>query len=267
MIKNRRIICAGGAGSIGSELVRQLAPNNKIFILDNDESRSFSLSEELKSKGYWVECRVGDITNRETVEDLFTDFRPEIVFNAAARKHVSPMEHYPEEAVRVNVLGNYNLLREAQKNECLLKYIYISTDKAVNPKTVMGATKLLGEIMTRNAGGIAVRFGNVLGSRGSLTEIWQKQHDNGEPLTVTDPQMTRYMMTIEDAVKLVIEASEKGKGGEVFILEMGNKVNILELAKQIVITGKRPGEQITEEIMSEEERLKAKREGEFYVIS
>jgi FlaA1/EpsC-like NDP-sugar epimerase len=274
MHKNKRILVAGGAGSIGSELVRQLAPHNKIFVIDSNESDTFDLTEELSQEGYWVKPRIGDIRNKETVSDLFADFKPQIVFQAAAYKHVSPMEMYPEEAISTNINGTYNLLHEAKRYECLEKFVFISTDKAVQSNSVMGATKRVGEIMVKNQGGIAVRFGNVMGSRGSLLNIWQRQMDSGKPLTVTDARMERYMMTITEAIRLVIEASEKGKGGEIFILDMGKPVNIKDLAIEILkkagkdpkikIIGVRPGETMGERLWLEEE--KPKKIGKFYVI-
>jgi len=276
MHKNKRILVAGGAGSIGSELVRQLAPHNKIFVFDQNESDCFDLTEELSQEGYWVKPRIGDIRNKETVADLFADFKPQIVFQAAAYKHVSPMEMYPEEAISTNINGTYNLLHEAKRYECLEKFVFISTDKAVQSNSVMGATKRVGEIMVKNQGGIAVRFGNVMGSRGSLLNIWQRQMDSGKPLTVTDARMERYMMTIPEAVSLVIKASIIGEAGSIYILDMGEPVNIKDLAleilgkagkpKKINIIGVRPGETLTEVLMTEEERNTAKKVKNFWVL-
>jgi len=275
-MKNKRILITGGGGSIGSELVRQLCINNKIFILDNNETATFDLTEELKQKGYWVNCRVGDIRNKDTVFDVFSDFKPQIVFHVAAYKHVSPMEHYPEEAVETNILGTQNILREAYRWECLEKFVFISTDKAINSNSIMGATKRVGEIMVRNKKGIVVRFGNVLGSRGSVIPIWQKQIEEGNMLTVTHPKMERYMMTIPDAVELVIKATEEGQGGEIFILDMGEPVNILNLATDIIkrtgkdidikMIGVRPGEVLTERLMTLEEEKIAVKKDKFFVI-
>lgn len=272
MIKNKRILITGGAGSIGSELVRQLAINNKIFILDNNETATFDLSEELTQKGYWVKPRIGDVRDRETVRDLFEDFKPQYIFHAAAYKHVSPMEMYPKEAIDTNVYGTLNVLTEAYRWECLEKFIYISTDKVVHANSVMGATKKLGEIMVKNKGGIAVRFGNVMGSRGSVIPIWQKQFDEGKPLTITDPAMERYMMSIPQAVSLVIKAAQDGGGGEIFILDMGKPINILELARKIIgdgkieIIGMRPGETMDEKLMSEDEERRAIKKDNYYII-
>jgi FlaA1/EpsC-like NDP-sugar epimerase len=273
MPKNKRILIAGGAGSIGSELVRQLCKDNKVFVLDISEN-AYGLSQELSQQGYWVKPRIGDIRNKDTIQDLFEDFKPQIVINAGAYKEVPPLEIYPKEAIDTNVYGNYNLLHEAQRWECLEKFIFISTDKVVSSNSIMGATKRLSEIMTKNAGFTVVRFGNVMGSRGSLIPIWQKQSDNGLPLTITDSRMERYFMTIPEACELVVKAIEDTKGGEIYIMKMGKKYNILELAKEIVkktgqeikTIGMRPGETLTEELMFEEEKLKAEEKGNFWVI-
>lgn len=276
MIKNKRILCAGGAGSIGSEIVRQLAPKNKIFILDIDETSTFDLAEELRKEGFWVYYRVGDITDKDTVRDVFSDFKPQIVFNAAARKHVTPNEIYPEEAIQTNVIGTYNLIKEAKNWECFEKFVFISTDKAVQSSSIMGATKRLGEIMVKNQGKgfVVVRFGNVMGSRGSVIPIWQKQIYKGQAITVTDKEMERFFMTIEDAISLVIGAAEMGNGGEIIILDMGEPIKVLELAKNIIkgtdiqidIIGSRPGEVLKEKLMFDEELKVAKKIGKYFVI-
>lgn len=278
MIKGKRILVTGGAGSIGSELVRQLAPNNKIFILDQNETATFDLREELKNEGYWVHSRTGDIRDKDVVQDVFEDFKPEIVFHAAALKHVTPNEEYPIEAINTNILGTYNVMAEAKKWECLEKFVFISTDKVIHSNSIMGATKRVGEIMIKNQGKgfVGVRFGNVLGSRGSVIPIWQKQLEKKQDLTVTDPDMTRYFMTIPQAVNLVIEAAEIGQGGEVLILDMGKQVNVLALARDIIstsgipvdvrIVGKRPGETLDERLMTEEEERRAIKKGNFYII-
>lgn len=275
MIKNKRILVTGGAGSIGSELVRQLAPLNKIFILDQNETGAFDLREELKQDGHWVHSRTGDIRDKEVVRDVFEDFKPQYVFHAAALKHVTPNHEYPEEAIKTNALGTYNVMAEAKRWECLEKFVFISTDKVVNAHSIMGATKLLGEIMVRNQGKgfIAVRFGNVMGSRGSVIPLWQKQIREGKPLTVTDKRMTRFMMSIPEAVNLVIQASNLGKGGECFILNMGEQVNILDLAEKILnkkgkikMIGIRPGETLDEKLMTIEEEKLSIKIGNFYVL-
>lgn len=275
-MKNKRILITGAAGSIGSELVRQLAPGNKLFLIDINETDLYDLVEEKKQEGFWVHGRVGDITNKDTLADIFSDFKPQAIYHAAARKHVTPSEWYPREVVETNIIGTLNLIEYAKKYECMEKFVFISTDKAVQSSSIMGATKRVSEIIVRNQGKgfVAVRFGNVLGSRGSVIPLWQKAIDQGKKVKVTDERMTRYMMTIEEAVDLVIQAGNQGKGGEIFILPMGEPVNVLALAKQIVkgtkseieIIGARPGEQLKETLMFAEEEAIAKQVGKFLVI-
>lgn len=267
----------GGAGSIGSELVRQLVKDNKVYVLDSNESGLFELIDSI-GKGPWVHGRVGDIRDYRTVHDVFDDFKPQIVFNCAAYKHVPLMEYTPLEAINTNVLGHYNLIHVAKTWECLEKFVYVSTDKAVNSKSIMGATKRLGEILTINSGKgfIVTRFGNVLGSRGSLLGIWQRQIDRGEKLTVTNEFMERYMMTIPEAVSLVVKAADEGIGGEIFVMDMGKKVNIMELAFEILdkagkkpevdIIGLREGETLSEELMTTEESSRAIKSNGWWII-
>lgn len=273
-LRDKRCVVFGGAGSIGSELVRQLSEHNKVYVVDINESGIFDLTDSL---GENVWGRVGDIRDAKTVHDVFEDFRPQYVFNCAAYKHVPLMEYTPLEAIQTNVVGHYNLIHSAKTHrETVEKFVFVSTDKVVSSHSVMGATKRLGEIITLNQGDgyIAVRFGNVMNSRGSLMQIWQRQHDKGEPLTVTDERMERYMMTIPEAVSLIIEAATQGSGGEVFVMDMGKKVNIMDLALAIIkdgggtvkVTGLRPGETLTEELMTEEEENRAIKKGNFWVI-
>lgn len=278
MIKGKRILVCGGAGSIGSELVRQLSLKNKVFILDQNETATFDLREELKKQGRWVHSRTGDIRDQNVLADVFEDFKPQYVFQAAALKHVTPNEEYPLEAIQTNILGTYNVMAEAKRWECLEKFIFISTDKVVNAHCVMGITKLCAESIIRRGGSkfVAVRFGNVMGSRGSVIPIWQKQIDAGKNLTITDERMTRYMMTIPEAVNLVIEAGERGKNGEVWILDMGKQINILELATEILkrggskqgldIVGMREGETLDEKLMTLEEEKRAEKIDNFWII-
>lgn len=273
MIKNKRILVTGCAGSIGSELARQLSKHNKVFGIDINESGLFDIQQETKIFG-----RVGDIKDKETIHDIFSDFKPQLVFHAAAYKHVPLMEAYPIEAINTNIVGTYNLINEAKKWECLEKFVFISSDKAVQSCSIMGATKRMGEIMIKNQGKgfMAVRFGNVLGSRGSVIPIWQKQIQDGKPITVTDDKATRYFMTIEEACGLVVKAAEVGNGGEIIILDMGKPIKIIDLAKNIIeatrkdipieITGLRPGEFLTESLMFEEEKSRAIKNGNFFII-
>lgn len=276
MIQNKRILITGAAGSIGSELVRQLAPNNELYGVDINETDIFDLYEELKLADAPIRTRVGDIRNRETVEDIFENFQPEIVIHAAAYKHVTPMEHDPMEAVNTNIIGTNNLVRESKKRG-VEKFINISTDKVVNGECIMGLTKKISERIVHNAGYVSVRFGNVLGSRGSLIPIFQKQLDQGKPLTITDERMERYFMTIPDACALVIKAIEIGNPGDKIVLDMGEKRNVLQVAKEILgkmnkpdypikMIGARPGEALSEQLMTPEEEQKATKQNGFYII-
>ena len=273
MIKGKRIIITGVAGSIGSELARQLSKENKIFGIDISESGFFDIQQETGIFG-----RIGDIKDEKTCFDIFSDFKPQIVFHAAAYKHVPLMEKYPIEAIQTNILGTWNVIKEAKNWECLEKFVFISSDKAVQSNSIMGATKRMGEIMVKNQGNgfIVVRFGNVLGSRGSIIPIWEKQINNGEAITITHPEMKRYFMSVEEAINLVIEAGEKGNGGEIFILDMGEPIKILDLAKQIIKNsgknlsikeiGIRDGELLDEKLMFEEEKSRAIKKGRFFII-
>ena len=266
-----KITVFGGAGSIGSELVRQLVKNNEVLIFDIDETRCYDLYEQLAQKEYKISYRIGDVRNQDVVRAEIEHFQPDIIFHCAAYKHVSPMDKFPKEAVNTNIIGTLNILAAKHKNT---KFINISTDKVINANCVMGATKKVAEIIVKNAGGISVRFGNVMGSRGSVIPIWQDQINRGEPLTITDPRMERYMMTIPQACELLIEACQKGKGGQIWVMDMGEKINILELAKKIVgnrnikikTIGIRPGETLDERLMTEEEQKVAVKKGNFWII-
>lgn len=271
-MKDERILITGAAGSIGSELARQLAEtDNDVVGLDNNEAGLFELTEELG-----IQSRVGDIRDMDTINQIFTAVEPDTIYHAAAYKHVVPMEKFPIEAVNTNIYGTHNLLR-ASVDRGLRRFVYISTDKVVNCDSVMGATKKIGEAMTKEFGGIVVRFGNVLGSRGSVIPIWQRQIDEGQKITLTTKDMTRYFMTIEEACELVLMAGQVGELGKTYIMDMGEPVKIIDLAKQILkksgrdeddieIIGKRPGETVEEKLMTEAERKLAKREGRFWVI-
>jgi FlaA1/EpsC-like NDP-sugar epimerase len=276
MIEGKRIFITGSAGSVGSELYAQLATKNTVLGLDINETGLFDLHEEYRLKGFDVHYRLGDVRNRETVRDAVSGFHPDIIFHAAALKHVTPNEVFPEEAVETNVKGTLNVVDAARRNG-VPRLVYISTDKAINSWSVMGVTKKLGELITKNAGYTAVRFGNVLGSRGSVVPIWQRQLSTGEPLTVTDERMERYFMSIEEACELLIKAAEIGEGGEVMIMEMGALTNVLQMAKdilgkagkspdQIKMIGVRPGETLKEELMTPEELARATKIDGFWVI-
>lgn len=251
----RSVMITGAAGSIGAELARQVvaAGARRLILLDVDESGLFDLNAELKTlpaaELVHVELVVADITRPERIDQVMADTRPAVVFHAAAYKHVPLMEAHPEEAMLVNVLGTLNVFLSAEQSGCE-RVVFVSTDKAVAPANVMGATKRLGELLVRAfAGGrtmyCAVRFGNVLGSRGSVVPTFLRQIHLGGPLTITHPAMRRYFMTIPEAVNLIIVASNQAIGGEIFILDMGEPVSILDLARKMIrLHGLRPGHDI-----------------------
>ncbi|MCD6419500.1 MAG: polysaccharide biosynthesis protein [Synergistetes bacterium] len=276
-ITGRRVLVTGAAGSIGSEIIRQvcLLSPKEIVLFDVDETELYELELDIGIMGIESEkitAVVGDIVDFGKLSRTFEKYRPEVVFHAAAYKHVPMMEYYPEEAVRVNILGTYNLCK-VSVNYDVEKFVLISTDKAVNPTSVMGATKRVSEYigiafnMLGKTKFVAVRFGNVLGSRGSVIPIFLKQLKKGGPLTVTHPEVQRYFMTIPEAVALVLQAAAIGEGGEVMVLDMKDPVKIVSLAEElirlhglepykdidIVFTGLRPGEKMYEELLTAEE--------------
>jgi len=273
MIKDKRILITGNAGSIGSELTRQLVKDNKVFGIDINESGFFDIQQETGCFG-----RVGDVKDKATVFDIFSDFKPEVVIVAHAYKHVPLMEKYPIEAIQTNIIATWNVISEAKRWECLEKFVFISSDKAVSSQSIMGATKRMGEMLTKNQGKgfCAVRFGNVLSSRGSLINIWEKQIKQGKNITVTDKKMQRYFMTIQEACQLVIEAAEDSTGGEIYVLDMGKPINIHKLAEKLVkdmqvdnkieIIGIRDGETLNEGLMFEEESRRAIKKSKFFII-
>lgn len=255
LIQGRTVLVTGAAGSIGSELCRQVQKMSpeQLVILDKDENRMFYLNNELKNQGA-VEPFVMNIRNRSKLERIFRLFKPDVVFNAAAYKHVPCMEWSPEEAI-INNLESTVVLSEMAAEANVEKFIQISTDKAVHPTTIMGASKRLCELYILNymkrgrKGFVSVRFGNVIGSQGSVFTVFDKQIKEGKPLTVTHPDMERFFMSIEEACKLVMEAGALGKGGCVFVLDMGEPIKIMDLAKQmIILSGLVPGEDIPIEI-------------------
>lgn len=270
------ILVTGAAGSIGSGLVHQIAryQPKKIVLLDQAESPLYDLQFELNQHfpDLLFEIVIGDIANQERMRKLFQHFQPEIVFHAAAYKHVPMMELNPAEAIQTNVSGT-KILADLSMGMGVKKFIMISTDKAVNPTNVMGASKRIAEIYVQKMNEqqktqfITTRFGNVLGSNGSVIPLFQKQIENGGPVTVTDERITRYFMTIPEACQLVLEAATMGKGGEIFVFEMGKSVKIVDLAKKMIqlsglelgkdielaFTGLRPGEKLYEELLANEE--------------
>lgn len=275
-LDNKTILVLGAGGSIGSELVRQIFEfkPNKIVLFDHNESGVYDLHMELRARGASSNLLpfVGDIRDYDVVEWVFEKYKPDIAFNAAAYKHVPLMEHFPHEAVSTNVKGTLNLLKVSDKFP-LESFVFISTDKAVYPKGVMGTTKRIGELMALNKAKAVrgrfsvVRFGNVLGSRGSVVPLFLKQIERGGPVTVTHPEIERYFMTIPEASQLVLQAASTASGGEIFMLEMGERIKILDLARaviklagfepekdiQIKFVGLRPGEKLTEILMTEDE--------------
>jgi FlaA1/EpsC-like NDP-sugar epimerase len=273
-LKGKPILVTGAAGSIGSGLVRQIATfePESLILLDQAESPIYDLQNQLRDEfpNLNLEVVIGDIRSFERMENVFRTFKPHFVFHAAAYKHVPLMESNPSEAILTNVLGTRNLVDLAVKYK-VFKFVMVSTDKAVNPTNVMGASKRIAEIYAQNTKGdtkfITTRFGNVLGSNGSVIPLFQRQIDQGGPLTVTDERITRYFMTIPEACQLVLEAGSMGEGGEIFVFDMGESVKIIDLAKKMIklsgltlgkdieikITGLRPGEKLYEELLAKEE--------------
>jgi FlaA1/EpsC-like NDP-sugar epimerase len=271
MLRGRRVLVTGAGGSIGSEIVRQVAAFEpaSVVLVDHDETHLHDVIEKVGAGP--TSSALADIRDQARTFSLFARYRPEVVFHAAAHKHVPLLESHPEEAVMTNVIGTANVV-DAAVAAGVARFVFISTDKAVKPVSVMGASKWFGEQIVRSLGRngavfCAVRFGNVLGSRGSVIPTFLQQIARGGPVTVTDPAMQRYFMSIEEAVQLVLQAGALSTGGEVFTLEMGQPVNIHDLARRVVrlaglvperdiaikIVGTRPGERLVEEITDPEE--------------
>lgn len=277
-IQERRILITGAGGSIGSELVRQVCRFNpqELALLDVSEENLFKIEMESRQRYGFISLSsyLVDIKNRKNVDRVITTFCPEVIFHAAAYKHVPIQEMNPWEAVYNNILGTRNLIESASNNE-VDRFVLISTDKAVRPTNVMGATKRVAEILIQCMNGsshtisMAVRFGNVLWSSGSALPLFQKQISQGGPVTVTHPEMVRYFMSIPEAVQLVLQAGSMGTGGEVFILDMGEPIRIVDLARDLIrlngfeperdipiqYTGLRPGEKLYEELITEGEGI------------
>ena len=275
-VTGKVIMVTGAAGSIGSEMVRQLIkfkPKN-LILFDQAETPMYDIEMELKEQQncFNFEVVIGDVTDPIRVEKVFNKFKPEIIYHAAAYKHVPMMEGNPAEAIKTNVFGTRTIADFAVKYKAK-RFVMVSTDKAVNPTNVMGASKRIAEVYTQSLNGtsdtafITTRFGNVLGSNGSVIPRFRKQIAEGGPITVTHPQITRFFMTIPEACQLVLEAGAMGSGGEIFIFDMGKSVKIVDLAKkmiklsglqlgkdiQISFTGLRPGEKLYEELLADKE--------------
>ena len=278
-IEGKTILVTGGGGSIGSELCRQIAKANprQLIIFDIYENNAYAIQQELRRAlpDLNLVTLIGSVRNTNRINSVMEVYRPDIVFHAAAHKHVPLMEDSPNEAIKNNVLGTYKTA-VAAANHGVKKFVLISTDKAVNPTNIMGASKRLCEMVVQmmdrrseNTSFVAVRFGNVLGSNGSVIPLFKKQIEEGGPVTVTDKRIIRYFMTIPEAVSLVLQASYYAKGGEIFVLEMGEPVKIDDMARnlirlsgytpdvdiKIVYTGLRPGEKLYEELLMGEEGL------------
>lgn len=281
-ISNKICMVTGGGGSIGSELVRQIIKYSpkQIIILDIYENNAYEIQQELYmdyGKDINLVTLIASVRDYDKMNLIFKTYRPDIVFHAAAHKHVPLMETVPEEAVKNNILGTFNVATLAEYY-CVEKFVMISTDKAVNPTNVMGATKRCCEMIIQymaqnytNTDFITTRFGNVLGSNGSVIPLFRRQIETGKPVTVTHPEIIRYFMTIPEAVSLVLQAGSMAQGGEIFVLDMGAPVKIVTLAENLIrlygkvpykdveikFTGLRPGEKLYEELLMDEEGLKS----------
>lgn len=288
-LKSETILVTGGGGSIGSELCRQIASYGpkSLLIFDIYENNAYDLQNELLQKykdELDIKVLIGSIRDKKRLNYVFSQYKPEIVFHAAAHKHVPLMEFNPQEAVKNNVFGTLNLAECAHKYNCK-KFVLISTDKAVNPTSIMGATKRIAELIVQYMYSIsktkfsAVRFGNVLGSNGSVIPLFKKQIEYGGPITITHPEVTRYFMTIPEAVSLVIQSGAMMEGGEIFVLDMGEPVKIIDLAKSLITlsglkpdidieiecVGLRPGEKLYEELLISEDRVNITKNDKIFI--
>ncbi|MEG2121448.1 MAG: UDP-N-acetylglucosamine 4,6-dehydratase family protein, partial [Rikenellaceae bacterium] len=274
------VIVTGAAGSIGSEIARQVVDfkARKIILFDNAETPLYTINNELqiRAKGVEVIPFIGSVYDKAHLETCFAQYSPDAIFHAAAYKHVPMMEYFPTQAIKVNVLGTKNVADLAVKYN-VDKFVMVSTDKAVNPTNIMGATKRTAEMYVQSlfhyqkgehkTKFITTRFGNVLGSNGSVVPLFKKQIEEGGPVTITDPNIERYFMTIPEACSLVLQAGCMGNGGEIYVFDMGSPMKIMDLAKKMIklsglkigtdidikIVGLRPGEKITEELLSNKE--------------
>jgi len=287
-LAGQTVLVTGAGGSIGSEICRQITrfKPKSIVLLGHGENSIFEIEQELDRRhpGQHTVAVIADVRDEHRIGRVFEQYKPDVVFHAAAHKHVPLMEANPEEALTNNVFGTRNVARAADKHGSK-RFVMISTDKAVNPISVMGMSKRVAEMVVQAIGStsrtkfMAVRFGNVLGSRGSVVPMFRKQIAEGGPVTVTHPDMTRYFMTIPEAVQLVIQAGAMGHGGEVFVLDMGEPIKITRLAEEIirlsgmepgkdmeiVYTGVRPGEKLFEEILTTEEVATTTRHKKIFV--
>lgn len=287
-IKGNKVLVTGAGGSIGSELCRQISSLNprELILVDIYENNVYELQQELirKYENLDLKVLIASVRDKNRMEEIFINYQPEIVFHAAAHKHVPLMEDSPCEAIKNNVFGTLNVAELSAKHR-VKRFVLISTDKAVNPTNIMGATKRCCEmiVQTLNKSSetefVAVRFGNVLGSNGSVVPLFKKQIEEGGPVKVTHPEITRFFMTIPEAVSLVLEAGTMARGGEIFVLNMGEPVKILDLAKNLIslsglepdvdikieFTGLRPGEKLYEEILMDEEGLRETVKSQIYI--
>jgi len=287
-ISGKVVLIPGGGGSIGSEISRQVLKYGprELIIFDNYENNAYELQNEISGKypGVDLKLLIGSIRDRKRLENVFNEYRPDVVFHAAAHKHVPLMEESPSEAIMNNVFGTLNLAETADKYH-VERFVMLSTDKAVNPTNVMGATKRICEMIIQAMDArsktefVAVRFGNVLGSNGSVIPLFNKQIAEGGPVTVTDKNINRFFMTIPEAAQLVLQAGAFANGGEIFILDMGEPVKIYELAKDLIklsgfvpdvdikieITGLRPGEKLYEEVLMDEEGIRKTAHNKIFV--
>jgi FlaA1/EpsC-like NDP-sugar epimerase len=289
-LKDKTVLITGAAGSIGQELCRQVArfSPRELVLYDYEESNLFATTLALRQSHPSLPLQVilGDVRDQKRVRSILTKYRPDVLYHAAAYKHVPMMEMHPLEAIKTNVLGTAVLIEEVRA--CKVgKFVLISTDKAVNPSSVMGACKRVAELITQSAAQrpgptafMVVRFGNVMASRGNVIERFQEQIATGGPLTVTHAKMTRYLMSREEAAQLVMQASALGKGGELFVLDMGKQVPIMSLARDMIrlaglrpgtdiaieITGMRPGEKLYEELLTQDERVQSTKHKRIRVV-